>query len=555
VKFEILVKEELERFFKEIEASLLTVDIDHLYLEVTNNLKEMYYKNSVILNDCDKKRFYCCFQEGCNQLDSIYKQMISLQFKKRIGDKINRIVSYSKKISFSFKRKEKLLKYLKCNDLKLSSDEILTCIEFFKNSFSGCKWVGNYFLQQNHIFAYINDEKNRKEIIELCKFFNRKFVFDDFNISIYYRICGDVLLPVDFPELSLKEIKRFESYRKKEILQKGLILYQKDMKFFLQSLNIEEKRSYFNIIKNKWLNYSLDQLQTLLMTIGDWKEREFIDEFYNMIFGFSEKWTEYFLILVIRVLSKQNRAVLLEHQQEIINYLNESLKYSKKFIFHLLTVLKNEKIDGIEEFMVNNKDALIFQMVSSVYHAEDSKLDFSEVEPFLVKKIIEELLDFQNLNFSNLQFIGSGLLFSAYKLGEYVLKIGSHKLVSNCANTEEILQPFIRNQFGRVYIEVLPFLRTKNLDLAKIEKVRENLIRKKIDSSDLGDNNFGVLEHPVKVFKMRNDLSLAHQNVALDFSGREVGKGYLTEDLYEVGKYYILDSDLMWQHEDKDLRR
>ena len=90
------------------------------------------------------------------------------------------------------------------------------------------------------------------------------------------------------------------------------------------------------------------------------------------------------------------------------------------------------------------------------------------------------------------------MLFSAYKLGEYVLKIGSHKLVSNCANTEEILQPFIRNQFGRVYIEVLPFLRTKNLDLAKIEKVRENLIRKKIDSSDLGDNNFGVLEHPVK---------------------------------------------------------
>ncbi len=118
MKFEILVKEELERFFKEIEASLLTVDIDHLYLEVTNNLKEMYYKNSVILNDCDKKRFYCCFQEGCNQLDSIYKQMISLQFKKRIEDKINRIVSYSKKISFSFKRKEKLLKYLKYRYIK-----------------------------------------------------------------------------------------------------------------------------------------------------------------------------------------------------------------------------------------------------------------------------------------------------------------------------------------------------------------------------------------------------------------------------------------------------
>ncbi len=547
--FERGIRQEIDRFTKAFEATILNVNIDAVYLVSKRNLLKMYEEHKEQLTHVDYERL----NEGLRQLDSIHRQMEALQLKKRVEDKINKIVSYSTKIRFSLKRKEKLLNYLNANDLKLSEDEILDHIELFKDSFSNCKWVGNYFLQFNRLFTLINDERNRKKIIELCRFFNRKFVFDDYKISVYYHLYGDVLKPIDFPELSKKEIKRFEFYRKNEIICRGLIPDSKDIKSFLQSLNLVEKKRYFNVIKNNWLNYSLDQLQSLLMTIDDWEEKDFIDEFYNRVFIFPEKGTEYYLITVISILSKKNRDVLLKHQQELFDYLSTNLGYSKKFMLNLLTVLKNENIEGVEEFMMNHQEALIFQMVSSVYQAIDSKWDFSEVEPFLVKKVIDELLEFQNLKFSAIRFIGSGLNFSCYQLGAYVLKIGSHKMVSNCANTEEILQPFIRNQFGRVYIEVLPVLKTKDLDLAEIEKVRENLVRKNISSSDLGDNNFGVLEHPVQVFKMRNGLLLPHQNTALDFSGREVGSGYLTSDLYNVNQYYILDSDCMWQN--KSLKR
>lgn len=121
-----------------------------------------------------------------------------------------------------------------------------------------------------------------------------------------------------------------------------------------------------------------------------------------------------------------------------------------------------------------------------------------------IKGIMFELMKEQKLNISDIGYLSSGYFRSAFKVGEFVVKIGSQGENRDIPQSKYIIQPLVRRRLkSGVFIEVQNFANTKWYEGMSKEQIEEILYRvysnlrdDGIDWRDIREDNVCMLLKP-----------------------------------------------------------
>jgi len=536
------IEKEYKRFVELIKQNNESIDVINESSKLSLIINEIYNSTKENITQEERQKLGNFVNEKYREIDRLVREHTNLKRKEREKEKIDELFNLAFKNRLSFKRNVMLKESIDNN----ISEILKNNIEYFKQKFSNLKWAGKIILDQSNLYFGI-EEKNSLEILNLYRFFDKNFILTESMVAYYYYHNSLNTSFNDFQGLLPEELKLFENYLKKEYIKQGKVLIGKEQTSFLEKLNNDELKEYLNKLKSDINSRNINRL--LISNIKYFNNSDIEKELYEEIIKNIPNLYSDDLYDLIYNLGKENKSLLIENKEKIFEYLKNNFAKTNIDSISILNLLEENEIEGAKEFVGNNKTLLVRQITHNAKYNGEIDENYLESETYLIEKLIDELLEYQNIDFSHIKYLDKGLMFHVYQLGDYVLKLGKGKITHNCANSKDVLQPFIRNQFGDIYIEVAPLLQTRNLDPLEIEKIRQSLTEQKISYTDLGDNQFGRLEKPVKIPKMKNERLYPHQNEALDFSGQEVGNGYITEEMYEVGKYYVIDSDLLSQEE------
>lgn len=162
--------------------------------------------------------------------------------------------------------------------------------------------------------------------------------------------------------------------------------------------------------------------------------------------------------------------------------------------------------------------------------------------------IVDEIAKNENIDISELEYIGTGSLTSVYKLGNKVIKFGKNRLTDKIPYHKRILQPLIRRKvlssFRNLYIEISEYIQPDN----SITDEDAYLIYKELRDDgiiwlDAKRENLGRLEKD----------NIAYFNEPLYVKNETVG--YIPETLsqdkpLQKGELVIIDTDFLFREND-----
>jgi len=236
----------------------------------------------------------------------------------------------------------------------------------------------------------------------------------------------------------------------------------------------------------------------------------------------------------------------LSHYEEfdnplILNILNdyqklqavfENLSFSSSF-FDILKSLEHSKHYSHLFSLYKNKLYAIFYQIP-----EESFQEY-----FVLSLILEDLLNLEQLKFSDLQFLTSGAFCSVFRFRNYVFKVGRLHSFFNIPPCSSVLYPMIRKQIKalNLYFEISCFCDTTNISLEDVYKLyketRQNgviwLDPKEQNVGRLLDFNYPFFVNPSTIGYLGNDIPLKKVKdlVIIDLDFLVLEKDYIFTEL------------------------
>lgn len=226
----------------------------------------------------------------------------------------------------------------------------------------------------------------------------------------------------------------------------------------------------------------------------------------------NENLADYLLIYSIKNIS-----------EEVRNTLNNKIKSNKKNFIRTY-ILKSEEYYSIDDDMLH-----------------------------LLEKLIEEILEHENKDWIDIEYIKSGAYSHVYKIGSKILKIGEERATYRIPYDKRILQPLIRlnlsdlSKTNKGTIEVSEEVDT-NIDLTDEELyiLYKELRERGIILADLKSQNLGRL---LKDNKKYWNKSLSASKIALGY----IDDASREEEILKQGEIVIIDTDYIFYEDDPNL--
>lgn len=244
---------------------------------------------------------------------------------------------------------------------------------------------------------------------------------------------------------------------------------------------------------------------------------------------------------------------------EFIEYLFNS-KYKNIFINNFDIILNNcyclAELKGIlkddlnllkkyEEFVNNDPSNLIYGMIINGFHS--SLEEIKEEKIYLtIKTIIDEVMKYENVNYSDIEYIGFGGTSTVYSIGNKVLKLGEERDNFVMENNKRFLKPILRTNIDKINgegilgcVEIVEKVNTEGITEKHVYKLYKELKDSGYMWFDPRFNNVGRLMRKNKIYF--DDLSPVKEAV-----------NYKTDNDIELskGQLVILDNEYIYSKEE-----
>lgn len=201
--------------------------------------------------------------------------------------------------------------------------------------------------------------------------------------------------------------------------------------------------------ENKFLNENIYKM---------FNDDYFNENFYKSIFSYLKLKNKLDINLISHVLVNKCDNI----NFDLIKYLYTS-EYKNIIINNFESILKNnyynleikELIKDDEKLLIrynnyinNNPSGLIYELIIKGFYIE---LEQAKKEKIFdtIKMIIDELLQYENINYSDIYYIGDGAFNYVVSIGDKVLKLGQKREIFKIDNNKRFLKPILRTEINK----------------------------------------------------------------------------------------------------------
>lgn len=229
---------------------------------------------------------------------------------------------------------------------------------------------------------------------------------------------------------------------------------------------------------------------------------------------------------------------------EYIFFLSTKNKIEKDLVKNRDRFFKEKNQEILNNFLTENKKEYI-EFLFFRSDKEKTKEEENLIE--LVVKLIEEILNHENLEYKDIKYIGGGAFSEIIKIGTKIIKVGKKRHNYQIPYDKSILQPIIRVDLSKISnidttIEVMENVDT-NFFISKEEQYQfyVSLRERGIIFADIKAQNLGILLKDNKVHW--------NKKISLDNVNKGIKNTY-EEEVLKKGELVILDTDYLYTEED-----
>lgn len=230
----------------------------------------------------------------------------------------------------------------------------------------------------------------------------------------------------------------------------------------------------------------------------------------------------------------------------VINYFDYFVKNNHKLL-ELKNILKyTKKIElDLNEIIDKNPKLIVEEIVSEKIKLSLTDLNNEKIFDFL-NQIIIELLRYENKDYHDIKFVGSGAFSSVFQIGNHVLKIGKERKTFSIKNHKRFLKPLYRKNIYSLNEEFLFCIEiTQKVDRNDITKEDVYNIYKELREDGL----IWVDPSIANLGRLVRDNEIYFDDI--EFVDKE-STGYLTDndEVLKKGEIVILDNDYIYDEKD-----
>ena len=215
------------------------------------------------------------------------------------------------------------------------------------------------------------------------------------------------------------------------------------------------------------------------------------------------------------------------------------------YLLDVKKIIKDKTL--LEEYnnYINKKpDNMIYEILIKGFDLPLDKIKDEKIFDTL-KQIIKEILEFEKLNYSDIDFIGSGAYSFVVSIGSKVLKLGQKRQIFKMNNNKRFLKPILRTEIKKLTsneilgcVEITEKVSTKNITEKDIYILYKELRDEGYIWADCRKCNAGRLVKDNKIYF--NDLDPTLSAINYNNDNRE--------ELKE-GELVIIDNDYIFSEE------
>jgi len=239
------------------------------------------------------------------------------------------------------------------------------------------------------------------------------------------------------------------------------------------------------------------------------------------------------------LLSSKYKDILVSNFDKILkNYYN---------LFDLKELIKKDTqlLSKYKNYVNNNPDNLIYEIIIKGFIID---LESAKKQKIFdtIKLIITELLEYEKINFSEIELLGEGEYSYVVSIGSKVLKIGLQREKFHIDNNKRFLKPLLRTQIQKYgssevlgCIEITEKVDTKNITDEDVYEIYKELRDEGYRWTDCKKENIGrLLRKNIIHFK---DIDLSNKSIYYNTNN--------SEEL-ESGELVIIDNDYIFTEEE-----
>jgi len=313
------------------------------------------------------------------------------------------------------------------------------------------EWVSSPFLNYRNVHLFLEQKKS-------ISVFTKEDLFSFHEDFYYINLIDELLLSTQIPTLvsmfSKEELIRY-------VTESISISFQKELVSYFASVNDVD---FLYELFSSCFETFLFPFTFLLDSISRKDERflKFLSlKSYYRFFSMNYEEKDHPLMKIIL------------NDKDKVEFILKSIPFTKSF-FRKLSVLRESPYYS----------SLFFQYKESLYYkflTFSDSLDLEKVKEYSVfYLILDELLEKEAIDFSDIQYINSGYFSKVFLFSSLVLKIGKKHSIYEIPNCPSLLYPLVRKQVESLnfYFEVSSFCDTSSItdkDVYQVYKeIREN---------------------------------------------------------------------------------
>lgn len=217
------------------------------------------------------------------------------------------------------------------------------------------------------------------------------------------------------------------------------------------------------------------------------------------------------------------------------------------YILELKNIIKDHKslIEKYNNYINSNPKKIIYEIIIRGFNKDLKEVKEEKIFN-TIKQIIDELLQNENLNYSDISFIGYGAFSYVVSIGTKVLKLGQKRQVFQMDNHRRFLKPLLRTEIKKMNsndvlgcVEITEKVDTKNITEKDLYKLYKELRDEGYIWVDCRLSNVGRLIRKNKLY---------FENLKPD--NKTVNYRTNNEEILSEGELVIFDNDYIFTEEE-----
>lgn len=237
--------------------------------------------------------------------------------------------------------------------------------------------------------------------------------------------------------------------------------------------------------------------------------------------------------------STYNVNYIIDHIDYFLTDNNELLRLKKILMSYNIKLKYNDEINS---YIDDNPDLILNEIARFNRSITSSAIEKEKYMPFL-KQVVDELLEHENANYHDIEYLDSGFYSNVYKIGDKVLKIGSERKAFNISNSRYFLKPIYRQNVRSLdakkvlfCIEITECVNTDNITEEDVYTVYKELRDQGLIWTDCKRSNLGRLKKDNRIYF--DGITKVSKN----------STGYLDDnnEVLKKGELVIIDNDYIF---------